>query len=146
MQNTFTIHTMDSAPEKSKDVMQQLQTQVGFVPNLAATMAESPNLIQAFVQLRSINGQASLSPVEREAIALAVSFENQCSYCMAAHSTFAKMNGASDEDLSALRSGKSPRDFRLAALVTFATQMLRARGQVPANAVNRLLEAGFSRA
>ena len=39
----FQLHTIESAPEASQGILQQLQQGIGFVPNLAATMADSPN-------------------------------------------------------------------------------------------------------
>jgi AhpD family alkylhydroperoxidase len=105
----FNIHTIESAPDGSKPILEQLEKQVGFVPNLAATMAESPSLLEAFTILRAIYGRGSFTPIEREAIAIAVSFDYNCAYCMAAHSTFAKMNGIQEDDLFAARGAYPPR-------------------------------------
>jgi uncharacterized peroxidase-related enzyme len=142
----FKIHSLESAPEGSKPILEQLKKQVGFIPNLAATMAESPSLLEAFTTLRSIYGGGSFSPVEREAIAMAVSFDNNCTYCMAAHSTFAKMNGASEDDLNALRAGKSPSDSRLQAISTLARQIIRSKGHLSEQEINAFLNAGFTNA
>ena len=38
----FTIHTIDSAPSDSRAALEALRQEVGFLPNLAATMAVSP--------------------------------------------------------------------------------------------------------
>ena len=38
----FTTHTIDSAPEGSKPILQGALDGFGFVPNLLATMAEAP--------------------------------------------------------------------------------------------------------
>ena len=61
----FNIHTIESAPQASKPSLEQLQRQVGFIPNLAATMAESPYLLEAFTSLRAINGRGAFTQVER---------------------------------------------------------------------------------
>lgn len=109
-------------------------------------MAESPYLLEAFTSLRAINGRGAFTPIEREAIALAVSFENNCTYCMAAHSTFARMSGIPEEDLSLLRAGKSPSDPRLQALSALARQVVRSNGHLAPEDIQRFLKAGFSRA
>ena len=50
----FTIHTLESAPESARPLLEELKQQLGFVPNLAATMAESPLMLEAFRSLQGI--------------------------------------------------------------------------------------------
>lgn len=139
----FTIHTLQSAPESAKPFLEQLQSRIGFVPNLAATMADSPLVLETYVTLVGLFGRAALSPMEREIVALAAGYDNQCTYCVAAHSTFAKAQGASDAVLEAIRAGKTPDDPRLGALVAFTHQVVRRRGQVAPEDVQAFLSAGF---
>ena len=40
--NDFTIHTAASAPDGSRDALAALEQNIGFIPNLAATIAGSP--------------------------------------------------------------------------------------------------------
>ena len=49
----FEIHTIDSAPVNSTAALRALQQGLGFVPNLAATMAGSPAPVCGFVDLRA---------------------------------------------------------------------------------------------
>lgn len=142
----FNIHSIESAPQDAKPILEQLKQQVGFIPNLAATMAESPSLLEAFTTLRMIYGRGSFTPLEREALALAISFENDCTYCMAAHSTFAKMNGVSEDDLKALRSGEAPADPRLRAISTLARGIVRTKGDLSEQEIGAFLAAGFTQA
>ena len=140
----FPIHTVDTAPPDSRAALEALRQDVGFVPNLAATMAESPTLIEAFTTLRRILGRSAFAPVERETIALAVSFQNDCEYCMAAHSTFAKMSGISERALEALRAGGNPPDERLRALATYTRHLIATRGYATGEATQGFLDAGFA--
>ena len=140
----FQIHTIDTAHPDSRAALEGLRQEVGFLPNLAATMAESPTLIEGFTTLRQILGRSSFSPVERETIALAVSFENDCTYCMAAHSTFAKMGGISEPALEALRVGGTPSDERLGALASYTRHVMSTRGYATGEATQRFLDAGFT--
>lgn len=142
----FSVHTIESAPTASRPSLQGLQKEIGFVPNLAATMSESPALIEGFTGLRSVLSRSAFTPLEREVISLAVSFDNNCSYCMAAHSTFATKQGASDAVLRALRLGDTPPDRRLAALAGYTHQLMANRGHVSEEAQRALLDAGFTRA
>jgi uncharacterized peroxidase-related enzyme len=142
----FSVHTIESAPPDSRRSLEGLQKEIGFVPNLAATMAESPALVEGFTGLRSTLARSTFTPLEREVISLVVSFDNSCSYCMAAHSTFAAKQGASDADLQALRLGDAPSDRRLGALATYTRQLTANRGHVSEEAQRALLDAGFTRA
>jgi AhpD family alkylhydroperoxidase len=49
---------------------------------------------------------STIPRLEREVAGLAVSYENDCAYPMAAHSTFANAAGESPETLAALRGGQ----------------------------------------
>ena len=44
---TYQIHTIASAPEKSKPALEQLQQAFGVIPNLAAVISNSPKLVTA---------------------------------------------------------------------------------------------------
>src|SRR5687767_7685610 len=82
----FTIHTLESAPENAKPILQKLKELIGFVPNLAATMANAPTVLETFASIRAINARSSFSGIEREVLAMTAAREIRCSYCMAAHS------------------------------------------------------------
>jgi AhpD family alkylhydroperoxidase len=107
-------------------------------------MAESPALIESFTTLRRTLGRTSFSPVERETISLVVSFENDCTYSMAAHATFAKMSGISEAALEALRVGRNPADARLGALATYTRHVVTTRGYAAGEATQTFLDAGFT--
>ena len=141
----FQIHTIDSAPADSAAALRALERGLGFVPNLAAAMAESPALVSGFVDLRQTLSSGELSGVEREIVALAVSLENDCAYCMAAHSTFALMQKADEEAVTAARAGDAPEDPKLGTLYGFARSLTAQRGHVTEEEIEALLKAGYSR-
>lgn len=140
----FETYTVDSAPEGSQKLLRGLQDQVGFVPNLAATMAESPTLLEAFLALRSLAHASSLDPIARELIAVAVSVETGCTYCVAAHTTLALKGGAQPEIADAVRAGTTLKDPRLQAFVRFARAIVRRQGDVKER-LQDLFTAGMSR-
>lgn len=139
----FTVHTVESAPDASRTALQQLEGRMGFIPNLAATIAEAPAAIQALGAMQAALRGSSLSQVEREVVGLTVSWENSSAYAMAAHSTFAQAAGADEEVLSALRSGDDIPDARLQALQEFTRALLRERGHGGEESVAALLETGY---
>jgi uncharacterized peroxidase-related enzyme len=142
MRGMFTIHTPDSAPEAAREALAQLEARVGFIPNLAATLAESPIALHGFGGLQATLRRSSLGAVEREVIGVAVSHENACGYSIAAHSTFAAGAGAAPEVVAALRAGEPLPEPRLEALRAFAAELTRTRGHAD---VGALLAAGYTR-
>src|ERR1700752_3643057 len=142
---TFEIHTIASAPEASALALRTLDEGLGFVPNLAATMAASPALGNRVVALRGRLAGSELTGAEREIVALAVSRENGCDYCMAAHSTFALMQDAGPDDVAAARAGAPPPDARLGALSVCARALAAPRGHVGEDETRAFLDAGWSR-
>ena len=134
----FTIHTTGTAPEASQEALRLLEQNIGFIPNLAATIAGSPVALQAQSALRG----STLSPVEREVVGVTVSYANRSAYSMAAHSAFAIAVGASADVLDALRSGSELPNERLQALHAFAAGLLSNGGHADEAEVAAFLDAG----
>jgi uncharacterized peroxidase-related enzyme len=141
----FTIHTAESAPEASREALAGLRQAIGFIPNLAGTIAGSPTALQGFVAMQSaLRTTSELSPVAREVVGITVSHANASPYSMAAHSTFAAAAGADDDVVAALRSGATLPDPRLQALHAFASALLRERGHVAEEDLAAFLAAGYT--
>lgn len=146
MTASFTIHTIDTAPEGSKETLAGVKEALGMVPNLAAGMAESPTLLRAFFAAREIYSQGTLSPIDIQVLSLTNAFENGCEWCMAFHSTGALRDGLSKDALEDLRAGRAPRDPRLRALSDLSRTMVRNRGKVSEQDLEAFYAAGFSKA
>ena len=78
-------------------------------------------------------------------VTLAISYENECAYCMAGHSVLARQAGVAPEVVEAIREGQVIADPRLEALRRLAAAMTTERGHVGAAAVERFLAAGFTK-
>jgi AhpD family alkylhydroperoxidase len=143
---TLQVHTIDSAPERSRALLRRLESSVGMVPSLAAAMAESPALLEGFLAVREIYHRASFTPAEIEVLSLTSAYENGCTWCMAFHSAIATMKGVPADVIQALREGGRPDHPRLGPLSEFAREMVRTRGEVSQDVHDRLLAAGFTRA
>lgn len=143
---TFDLHTADTAPEGADETLRKTAKSFGFVPNLYATLAESPAAVEAYSTLSNAFGKSGFSPAERQVVLIAISAENGCHYCVAAHSTVAANSGLDDADIEALRSGKPLSDDRLEALRTFTLTVVRERGWVAEETVEAFLKAGFTKA
>ncbi|MEV0822953.1 carboxymuconolactone decarboxylase family protein [Nonomuraea rubra] len=143
----FTVHSVESAPEASRQPLDELRRRVGFVPNLAGQIAGSPVAIDGFNQLQRALRQTALTAAEREVAGLAVSVANRCAWSVAAHSAFAERAGLAPEVIEALRAGKDDLpDERAAALAAFTRALLRTGGLVGRGELDAVLAAGFTQA
>jgi uncharacterized peroxidase-related enzyme len=143
---TFEVHSVETAPPKAQPVLTALQKQLGMIPNLAAAMAESPQLLEGFTAIRKLFYSGSFSPAEIQVLALTNAYENGCRYCMALHSTFALQEGVSKESVDALRQGCSPLEVKLSVLSDFSRKLIQKRGNVSEADLEFFQAAGFTKA
>ncbi|MDE2290823.1 MAG: carboxymuconolactone decarboxylase family protein [Elusimicrobia bacterium] len=141
----FTLHTVDTAPEGSRQVLEGYRKRLGFVPNLMAVMAASPAAIEGYVSLNQLFEKSSLTPAERQVVLLSASAANGCGYCMAAHSVIAKMQGVPDAVVAALRDGEALPDEKLQALRAFTRSVVETRGYPTQTVMDAFLKAGYGR-
>ena len=141
----FQLHTPETAPEASKLALKQVKGTFGAIPNLHATLAESPQTLQAYGALWQQFSESTFSPVEQQVVYLTSNFENDCHYCMAGHTGLAKQAGMNDETIEALREGQTLPDPKLNALSQFTRTVVTQRGWVDEAGVQAFLDAGYSR-
>lgn len=137
--------TLENADPKAKAVLEKAKTQAGFIPNMYAGMANSPGLLETYLDgYERFRKGSGFTPAEQEVVFLTVSRGNGCEYCMGAHSMIAdKMSKVPPQVIEAIREGRQIPDAKLAALSAFATTMLTSRG-LPSNAdVQAFLSAGY---
>ncbi len=142
----FQTHTIETAPADSKEILTAVNKKLGFIPNMLGKLAEAPTAVKAYLSLADIYGETSFTPTEREVVAMTSSFENECHYCMAAHSTAAKGAGVPGDVIEALRSGEKLADNKLEALRTFARKVVTRRGWVEDADVQAFKNAGYTNA
>ncbi|MGO2008206.1 carboxymuconolactone decarboxylase family protein [Vreelandella alkaliphila] len=140
----FPLHTVESAPEDAKTNLQAAEKKMGFLPNIFAKMAEAPSLLEAYLALDGIYARTSLSPVEQQAALLAISADNRCSFCVAAHTGGIKKAGADDDIIKDLRARNAPNDTKLAAVTRFARHLNAQRGWAEQSELVAFMEAGFT--
>ena len=134
------------APETTGDrvrgLLDAVKSKLGLVPNMMRAMANSPAVLDGYLQFSGALGKGSLSTRVREQISLAVAQANGCDYCLAAHSAIGKMVGLTDEQVrdSRLGTAVSP---RADALIRLALEVVQARGRVSDTALAEVREAGF---
>lgn len=143
--NTLTkisVPTKDQVNSESQAIFDQLQGQLGMVPNLYATIGYSSNALSNFLTFSGNASEGSFSNKEVEAIKLAVSEANNCAYCKAAHTAIAKMNGFTDEETQKLRSA-TIEDEKLNVLTSLAKQVAEKSGHVDDAVRERFFAIGY---
>lgn len=143
----FSVFDENKAPAESQAQLKAARDEYGFVPNLLGELAESPAALQAYTSLENIFSQTGLDAVEQQVVLLTVSYENNCQYCVAAHSTIGLKAGIDQAVIDAIRDGQEiATDERLEALRRFTRAVVRNRGLVEQDDIDAFLEAGYTKA
>lgn len=141
------VHTTATAPENSVALAEKLERKHGKLLNIHAEMADSPAVIAAYDGIAAaIATHGTLDARTREAIALAVGHENDCTYCQAAHTGSARRAGLSIEQTIAIRANTVDFDDKLAALTDLVREAARSTGSVSSETWNHAIAAGWTRA
>lgn len=144
MSRLNTVNVAD-APEESAALFAAIKKAVGKVPNAYAAIGTSaPNVLAHVLQTGAVLKQGQLSGLELEAINLAVSEASQCDYCLAAHTVTGKMAGYTAEQIQQIRKGGLEGDAKTDALVKFALALVKTSNTLPAEAVSKVKDAGYS--
>lgn len=142
---SFPRHTAESATPAGAASIAAAKQAFGFVPNLIAHMAEAPALAEGYLQLSRLVGETSFTPAERHVVWFTINAEHDCRYCMAAHTVIARSEGIDEAVIESARAVESYDDPRLEALRVFTLELVRERGWASDDAVQRFLDAGFTR-
>ena len=144
----FPIHTVETAPDRSKEPINWYLENFGIVPNLAGILAESPALLNAYWETqKNLLANAALTPQEINIVQTSVAHANACQYCVAGHTAFGKMEAFNntDEQLNAVREDKTFEDPKMEALREFTLLVLRNQGRMSTSQLQSFIDAGFSR-
>ncbi len=140
----FKNRTIETAPDAAKPILQNALKGYGFVPNLYASMAEAPTILEGYMSLSALFGKADLSETERQIILMTNNRLNGCKYCMAAHTTLSQMAGVDQSIIDALRHNTPIADAKLEALRQFAIAINETRGWPSSAQMNAFLNAGYT--
>jgi len=141
----FPVHTLETAPEAARPVMQTAQQAFGFIPNLIAIMSSSPAMAEAYLAISGIFEKSGLSPTERQVVLLTVSRFHECQYCVAAHSAISSMQKVPDDVVRAIRDDQRIADPKLQSLRKFVNQIIEKRGWLSEEDVQEFLSAGYEK-
>lgn len=113
----------EEVPEDVQAVFKEIEGAFGMVPNLFTTYAHHPPLLKAnWNKVKAVMMEGVLSPKVKQTIAVLVSRDNGCAYCVAAHTGALKAIGVSDEEIGLIEQNIEQADFseKEKALIGFA--------------------------
>lgn len=143
---SYPVLTLETAPKGAKDALKSAQDKFGFVPNLIGVLANAPVLPKAYLTLAGIFDETSFSPAERQVVLLAASYENDCEYCVAAHTAIAGLSKVPSPVIEAVRQGQRVPDAKLEALRRFTLALVATRGRPSQPDLDAFFRAGYGEA
>ena len=121
---------------------------IGFIPNVLAAFAKFPKQFEGFTKLYNslMLGESGLTKLEREMIAVTVSSENHCFYCLVAHGS-AVRELSNDPQLGEriaanFRSAKLPE--KQLELLNFTKKLTRDPSEISESDRTKLREVGYT--
>jgi len=128
---------------EATEMLNAVKAQMGMVPNIISTMANSSATLGAYLGMSGALGNGSLSPTLREQIALTAAGENKCDYCASVHTAVGGQLSIDAEELSLNLRGKS-NDARTNEALTLVREIIENRGHISNDRLNHLRINGFS--
>jgi uncharacterized peroxidase-related enzyme len=136
--------SIEAAPQAAQPLLQAVKKQLGVVPNMFRTIANSPAALEGYLGLSGALGKGTLEPLTRQRIALAIAEVNGCDYCASAHTYLGKnLSKLPDAEIAANRNGGSI-DVKADAAVRFAVKLAQLRGHPSDADVQAVRNAGYT--
>lgn len=140
----FTFHTVETAPEKSRVMLEGAVKQMGSIPGLYAVMSESPETLKAYQQLHQLFMATSFDAEELTVVWQTINVEHECKFCVPAHTAIAHSMNVNPELTEALRNKQPMPTTKLQALHDFTLAMVRERGNVSDQQMDAFFAAGYA--
>lgn len=141
------IKPPQTVSKETEKVLDEIESAFGTAPNLFKTYAHHPALLGAnWNKLKALMMEGNLSRKVKEAIAVLVSRDNCCNYCIRAHTAALKSIGVSDEEIRNIEENIEKANFsgKEKALISFARKANVAPLKISHSDYGSLREAGPS--
>ena len=134
--------------DQVKNYLEIVQQKLGFIPNVLAAFAKFPKQFEGFTKLYNalMLGESGLTKLEREMIAVTVSSENHCFYCLVAHGS-AVRELSNDPQLGEriaanFRSAELPK--KQEELLNFTKKLTKDPSEISENDRKKLRDVGYT--
>jgi uncharacterized peroxidase-related enzyme len=134
--------------DDTRALLAKARRNVGFLPNVLAAYTMRPERLRKWI--RHFNevmyGESVLTVAEREMIAVVVSAENRCLYCLVSHGAELRrvLGDAALAETLAFDYRRAPLDERMRAMLDYAVKITQRPVECSAADVERLRSLGFS--
>ena len=145
MTDSYSIHTIDSAPQASKPLLEQAQASFGMIPNFHAVIAEAPAALEAYMKLHELFSQTSFSSTEQHIVWMTINTEHDCHYCIPAHVMLATMGNVDEKIITAVRNKTEIADEKLEVLRKLTISVVQNRGHVEETTLQAFHNAGYTK-
>lgn len=139
----FKLHTIETSPEKSKKTLEQVKNKYGMIPNLLAVLSESPETLKAYLELSDLFGKTSLDKDELTIVWQTLNVENQCHYCVPAHTAIAHAMGVDPELNNLLRNKEPMPNEKYQILQDTVLLLSRNRGYISEEEKQKFFSVGY---
>ncbi|MCF2949102.1 carboxymuconolactone decarboxylase family protein [Paraglaciecola aquimarina] len=140
---TLKIHTIESAPEASKPLLEGSLKAFGMVPNLHGVLANAPTILEGYQKLHELFTNTSFDAEELTVVWQGINVEHGCHYCVPAHTGIAHSMKVSPEVIEALRNEQPMPTPKLQALLDMTLIIVRNRGHVTDQELEAFYAAGY---
>jgi hypothetical protein len=140
-------HTVEGAPDASRPLLQKIaqSSPTGRPLNVHAQMAHSPAVLAAYTSLRAVTAEhGTLDPKVSWALNLATAATVGNDYMIGIASRFARMNGWTEAQIAALRTGTTTGDAKIDALTRVVREAAANSGNVTDATWKAAQQAGWS--
>ena len=134
--------------DQVNNYLEIVQQKLGFIPNVLAAFAKFPKQFEGFTKLYNalMLGESGLTKLEREMIAVTVSSENHCFYCLVAHGS-AVRELSNDPQLGEriaanFRSAELPK--KQEELLNFTKKLTKDPSEIGENDRKKLRDIGYT--
>ncbi|GAB3002489.1 carboxymuconolactone decarboxylase family protein [Cyclobacterium sediminis] len=140
---TLKIHNIETAPEGSKELLEQSNKANGMIPGLHGVLAGAPGLLEAYQTIHKLFTNSSFDKEELTVVWQTINVEHACHYCVPAHTGIAKMMKVDDDITDALRNETPLENPKLEALRNMTLTIVRNRGHVNSEDLQAFYAAGY---
>ena len=134
--------------DQVKNYLEIVQQKLGFIPNVLAAFAKFPKQFEGFTKLYNalMLGESGLTKLEREMIAVTVSSENHCFYCLVAHGSavreLSKDPQLGERIAANFRSAELPK--KQEKLLNFTKKLTKDPSAIGENDRKKLRDVGYT--
>jgi uncharacterized peroxidase-related enzyme len=138
----------DRLPEDLQKLFTVCEEKLGLIPNVLAAYSHEPEQLRAFSRFYNeiMFAKTGLEPIEREMIAVVVSSQNHCYYCLTAHGQAVRQYSGDpilgEQLVMNYRAADLPK--RHIAMLDFAVKLTNDSSAIVEKDRQQLRDAGFN--